>query len=133
MSSEFVKWDDLDLDYFFGDSDWTDNEDVFGPESEWGGSGNESDQQESCLVETGSSGLNLKENDATRKSSSSKQQKTTSKKFYKCPECEKQYASTSGFRGHVMKKHGKSDLKGKFVKIERACFRILHPRITSPV
>ena len=114
MSSEFVKWDDLDLDYFFGDSDWTDNEDILGPESEWGGSGDES-EQESCVIETAPSDLNLKENDASQESSSSKQQKRGSKKYYKCPECEKQYASTSGFRGHVMKKHGKSDLKGKFV------------------
>ena len=40
MDSEFVKWDDLDLDFHLGERNWTDAEDeeVFGSENEWASS-----------------------------------------------------------------------------------------------
>ena len=54
MNSEFVHWDDLDLDYFLGEKNWTDGEEddvIWGTENEWG-SGDDNKDVPARHVET---------------------------------------------------------------------------------
>ncbi len=106
MNSKYVHWDDLDLDYFLGESNWTDGKDelIWGRESEWGSDGNGAGEDDS--VTAMASVVVKKEN---IKGSTKRTSKPSN---YQCPLCDTCYKSPSGFRGHVLKKHGRSDLKG---------------------
>jgi len=104
MQSDFVNWDDLDLDYLLGKNNWTDAEDeeIFGEENEWNTSGSASNDDDQISTSTKTSPATEKENIKPAKRN----------KIYQCPVCNKEYKSPSGFRGHVLKKHQRTDLKG---------------------
>lgn len=109
MGDEFIHWDDVNLDDELGENNWTDGEEgeIWGDnESEWDIDGTEDESisvpEEKTSDETPPS-INTKA--STNKTGGTQ---------YKCPLCTKQYKSTSGFRGHVLKKHNRSDLKGMF-------------------
>ena len=107
MNSDFVNWNDLDLDFFLGEN-WTDDEenDVFGPENEI-----EMEESSGCDDE-----LQHEEKNGGKTPTRSPSKKTGKEnkptRIYRCPECQKDYKSSSGFRGHVSKKHNRHDLKG---------------------
>ena len=97
--TDVVTWHDIDLDYVLGD--YTESENEFSIAA--------------SAVNFPASGSSSGGEDP------GKENKPTSSKpgdvrgvLYKCPVCEKALKSISGFRGHVMKQHGRADLKGKF-------------------
>ena len=104
-----MKWDDLDLDYVLGEKNWTDGEDeaIWGHESEWG-SDDGGDEMPASMTEKENMPLPTP---TKRVPTPTKRAKTA--RSYTCPICNKQYKSPSGFRGHVLKKHDRSDLKGR--------------------
>jgi len=105
MNNEFVNWDDLDVDYCLGEKNWTDDEEgaIWGYENEWDSDDNGDDVD----VNTAE-----KENKAKKPAKKRARKITGTGNIYQCPICNKEYKSTSGFRGHVMRKHERSDLKG---------------------
>ena len=115
MDDEFVNWDDLDLNDILGEDNWTDDE-IVTSENDW-----ESNTSDDGTAATKNSGDNMdKENETpttgmTSTGITSPAKRSTRKSKYKCPFCEKIYSSTSGFRGHVTKKHDRPDIKGSFI------------------
>ena len=103
MDDEFISWDQLDLESVLGE--WTDdNDEVLGHESEWD------------FTSTDELPADVAEDETTRKENTPKPKKPRNadeKKHFFCPLCPKSYLSTAGFRGHVIKKHDRPDLKGK--------------------
>ena len=84
MNSEYIHWDDLDLDYFLGESNWTDGEEelIWGRESEWGSDG---DGEEDSMTAVAS---------VVEKENIKRPTKRTSKpSSYQCPLCDKCYKS----------------------------------------
>ena len=110
MADDFVKWDDLDLDFMFGENNWTDAEqdDILGSEQEW----LSSDDHEIESFPQHTPTVNMDKLDTNNKENNNTLPKPRSRKLYKCPICDKEYSSTSGFRGHVVKKHNRPDIKG---------------------
>ncbi|XP_070189241.1 uncharacterized protein [Littorina saxatilis] len=92
---DFLKWDDLPLEYILGEFT---EDDVESSES---GSESESDEIASEMVLP----------------PFAKRQRSSAKNF-KCPDCNNSYASISGFRGHVTKKHNKPHLKASEHRID---------------
>ena len=103
--TDVVTWHDIDLDYVLGDYTESENEiNVAASAVSFPASGSSSDGEDPG-----------KENKPT--STSSGKPEDIRGVFYKCPVCEKSLRSISGFRGHVMKQHGRADLKGNNFKI----------------
>ena len=113
MNSDFVSWDDLDLDYFLGEENWTDDEesDVFGPEIEVEESESDDDIADEEITEQTAAPKSTVTTPKKTSQTTGKENKKPSR-LYRCPECQKDYKSSSGFRGHVSKKHNRPDLKG---------------------
>lgn len=106
MANDFINWDDLDLNDVLGENNWTDADeqnDILGPEQEWFSS------DDSFPPEVQQSTANGNGDDKENRTP-----KARGRKNYKCPLCDKDYTSTSGFRGHVVKKHNRPDIKGLF-------------------
>ena len=106
MEDEYVNWDDLDLDYFLGEDNWTDDEVLVSDKSvSSGDSGDETPARKKTTA--------TKENvNPNTKSATTSSKSTATQKSYQCSFCDKIYHSTSGFRGHVTKKHDRPDVKG---------------------
>ena len=106
-SDDFINWEDLDLDSVLGEDNWTDTEQtkILGSENEWMSS--DSDHDEMLLP---ANSRTTKECTTKPKAHDDEPKRTC--KHYQCPLCDKQYTSTSGFRGHVMKKHKRPDIRG---------------------
>ena len=92
---EFVRWEDLDLDFYLGD--YTDEGEIF------------FDLQDVHVEEEEEAEQVI----PCKKSKMDKSLKKTSSQIFVCPICSKNYTSISGFRGHVIKKHNRPDIKGK--------------------
>ncbi|KAK7492821.1 hypothetical protein BaRGS_00015959 [Batillaria attramentaria] len=89
MSSEdFLSWDDIPLQYFLGE--FTEDEAQSEP--------TDSDDHEDEL-----------------ETHARPERESRSQPAFQCPLCPKMYASISGFRGHVCKKHDSPHLKGEYV------------------
>ena len=100
--SDFFRWEDLDLDYFLGDYTEDEKENIpCAPE---------------ISVETDSSDGGSDDAEIQPQPSKRKPTNPTSKDrpVYVCPECGKELLSISGFRGHMLRKHSISGLKGIF-------------------
>ena len=91
---DFLRWDDIPLDYFLGEF----TEDELQDDLVEGSSLSESEPEEQ---EERVDGVADKNREQTQNAAA-----------YQCPDCPKQYRSISGFRGHVSKKHQKPHLKG---------------------
>ena len=124
MEDEFVNWDDLNLDDILGEDNWTDDE-IVTSENDW-----ESNSDEGTAATKTSSADKENETPTTTTSTgtASPAKKSTRKSTYKCPFCEKMYTSTSGFRGHVTKKHDRPDIKGSFIYFILLPRSLLKPR-----
>ena len=109
MSDDFINWEDLNLNEILGD-EWTDNEQdrLLGSEDEWLSSDDNNNSSKIGITVTNNTTEDGKENQP--KPPTKTQRKN--EKNYKCPLCEKEYTSPSGFRGHVSKKHERPDIKG---------------------
>ena len=116
MADDFINWDDLDLDDVLGENNWTDADeqnDILGSEQEWFSSDNDSFPPVAVPVAVVQpSTANVKADNYINDKENKKIPKPPSLKNYRCPLCEKEYSSTSGFRGHVVKKHNRPDIKG---------------------
>lgn len=109
MNNEFISWDELNLDDVLGE--WTDeNDEVLGPQSEW----DFSTDNELPAVDVANDDVETKKENTPKPK---KPRNSTEKKHFFCPLCTKSYLSTAGFRGHVIKKHDRPDLKGKLKEL----------------
>ena len=105
MTSGLVSWDHLDLDDVLGEYT-DDNDDRIGADLDNCTSSEEEPQDEPH--EKGS----RQEHDAQQSKRKASQEKRRPKCIYLCPVCGREYQSVSGFRGHMVKKHSRPDLKG---------------------
>ena len=104
MTSGFVSWDHLDLDVLGKYTD--DNDDRTGADLDNCTSSEEEPQDEPH--EKGG----RQEHDAQQSKPKASHEKQRPKCIYACPVCGREYQSVSGFRGHMVKKHSRPDLKG---------------------
>ena len=104
MTSGLVSWDHLDLDEVLGEYT-DDNEDRIGADLD---SCTSEEEPQDEPHEKGA----RKEQDAQRSKRKAPHEKRRPKCIYVCPDCGREYQSVSGFRGHMVKKHSRSDLKG---------------------
>ena len=83
---DFLHWDDdIDLDYLLGEYTCSESE------------------------------VELSEEDIAPAPKRTKNlTKCDTEKTYKCSDCQNQYSSISGLRGHLRNKHGILNIKGKF-------------------
>ena len=109
MENEFVRWEELDLESVLGE--WTDDDELLGPDSEW--DTDTGDFGEEDELPCNESAEPPKENIQKPAPKPKKSKTDDEKKIFVCPECSKKYLSVAGFRGHVIKKHNRPDLKGK--------------------
>lgn len=101
-NSEFIHWEELDLDALLGE--YTDNDLEMDSDGE--------DYSED-IAETTTGGVELEKQPQETPTSQSHSHQPSVASVYACPQCEKTYKSIAGFRGHVTKKHDRSDLRGE--------------------
>ena len=97
-TGDFVRWEDLDLDYFL--EDYTDDEVTV-----------------ECvpIEESDSDTENVPPAKRPRKQSKSANSKVSVSDGYICPVCGKELKTIGGFRGHVTKQHNNPHLKRNYL------------------
>ena len=99
MKSDFVHWEDLDLDHFLGDYTEDERENVPEILLESDSDGDGSDE---CEIPPQPPKHKPKQNEKAR-----------DRPIYQCPKCNKELLSISGFRGHMLRKHSISGVTGE--------------------
>ncbi|XP_071086042.1 uncharacterized protein [Haliotis cracherodii] len=92
--SDFVNWDDSDMDLSV----------LLGEYTEYEVDRNSDSTSDDCHSKVQKTGENRRPG-------------KTFAALYRCPLCSKDYGSISGFRGHVIKAHGRSDLRAPDYKL----------------